>query len=231
MREEKDHRQRRLNNTCHYSFSNHSRHNESYHSHSRTDKRSSVRHKSRHRSQRQHTRTSNRNQSPPNSGSCSSSDTESSASSSEYSSDDKYSLSHSCYDDRVCSSVISSSPDRRYYNQYDKRHHQHEKHLSPERSYLHQDSQIYQIKSLSMAETNSCKIDNLAKDSLPMHASEDQNENGVRSTRKLKVDAFQHEFRQFDRIECMARLILSRTRTPPRIGFHSQPLNWRGLFL
>ena len=68
MREEKDHRQRRLNNTCHYSFSNHSRHNESYHSHSRTDKRSSVRHESRHRSQRQHTRTSSRNQSPPSSG-------------------------------------------------------------------------------------------------------------------------------------------------------------------
>ena len=226
MREEKDHRQRRLNNTCHYSFSYQSRHNESYHSHSRTDKRSSVRHKSRHRSQRQHTRTSSRNQSPPSSGCCSSSDTESSASSSEYSSDDKYSLSYSCYDDRVCSSVISSSPDRRYYNQYDKRHHQHEKHLSPERSYHHQDRQIYQIKSLSMAETNSCKRDNLAEDSLPMHASEDQNENRVRSTRKLKVDAFQQEFRQkFDRIECMARLILSRTRTPPRIGFH------RGLFL
>ena len=57
--------------------------------------------KSRHRSQRQHTRTSSRNQGPPSSGCCSSSDTESSASSSEYSSDDKYSLSHSCYDDRV----------------------------------------------------------------------------------------------------------------------------------
>ena len=82
--------------------------------------------KSRHRSQRQHTRTSSRNQGPPSSGCSSSSDTESSASSSEYSSDDKYSLSHSCYDDRVCSSVISSSPDRRYYNQYDKCHHQHE---------------------------------------------------------------------------------------------------------
>ena len=214
------------------SSSYHSGHNESCHSRSRTDKRSSVRHKSRRRSQRQRTKTSSRNQSAPSSGCCSSSDTESSASSSEYSSDDKYSLSHSCYDDRVCSSVISSSPDRRYYNQYDKRHHQHEKHLSPERSYHHQDRQIYQIKSLSMAETNSCKRDNLAEDSLPMHASEDQNENRVRSTRKLKVDAFQQEFRQkFDRIECMARLILSRTWTPPRIGFHSQPLNWRGLFL
>ena len=220
------------------SSSCHSGHNESYHSRSRTDKRSSVRHKSRHRSHRQHTKTSSSYQSPPRSGCCSSSDNESSASSPEYSSDDKYS-SHLCYDDRVCSTVNSSSSDRRYYNQYDKRHHHHEKHLSPERSYHHQDRQIYQIKSLSMAETNSCKRDNLAEDSLPMHASEDQNENRARSTRMLKVEqdppftnAFQQEFRQkFDPIECMARLILSRTRTPPRIGFHSQPLNWRGLFL
>ena len=74
---------------------------------------------------------------------------------------------------------------------YNKRHHQHEKHLSPERSCHRQDRQIYEIKSLPLAETNSCKRDNLAEHSLPMLGSEDRNktyENRVRSTRMLKVE-------------------------------------------
>ena len=70
---------------------------------------------------------------------------------------------------------------------------------------------------------------------------ENQDDTEFKATRKLRAfndtpvtssSSFKQEFlHRLDKIKCMAKLLLSRSQTPPRTGFRNQPLNWRGLFL
>ena len=73
---------------------------------------------------------------------------------------------------------------------------------------------------------------------------EDRDNRDFKATRKLRAlddtpvtrsssfNMFEQEFlHRLDNINCMAKLIISRSQAPPRTGFRNQPLNWRGLFL
>ena len=70
---------------------------------------------------------------------------------------------------------------------------------------------------------------------------EDRDDTDFKATRKLRAvknppvtssSSFKQEFlHRLDNIKCMAKLLLSRSQTPPSTGFRNQPLNWRGLFL
>ena len=159
-------------------------------------------------------------------------------SSSSCSSEDSYSSSSSSGSN--CSSVKSyyssdddSPSDRHYASTGHHRGHYHEE-CPPERHYYphHQ-----QRKSQLLRNSRSKRVSDLNDDYLSLCNSEDQYKTEEKTTRRLKVAqntpvTFQQEFlHRLDNITCMAKLLLSRSQTPPRTGFRNQPLNWRGLFL
>ena len=158
----------------------------------------------------------------PASSSCSSSsDKESSNSDSHYTSDDC--LSGSSSDDRYFSPERHCHQLYRRQSLYEKYHHD-------------QDDTIYQQpRSLLLPETGKNKS---YVDIMPEVENRDNRD--FKATRKLRAlddtpvtrsSSFKQEFlHRLDNINCMAKLILSRSQTPPRTGFRNQLLNWRGCF-
>ena len=160
----------------------------------------------------------------PTSSSCSSSDNESSNSDSQYTSDDSFYSSGLSPDDRYF------SPER-YCHQPCRRQLLHEKYRHDQNDRLY-----HEPRSLLSSETGK---DKSYVDIMP--EVEDQDNTDFKATRKLRAfndtpvtssSSFKQEFlHRLDNIKCMAKLLLSRSQTPPRTGFCNQPLNWRGLFL
>ena len=161
----------------------------------------------------------------PTSSSCSSfSDNESSNSDSEYTSDDSFYSSGSSSDDRYF------SPKRHCHQPYRRR-------LLYEKYRHDQNDRLYhQPRTLLSSETGKDKsYVNI------MPEVEDRDNTDFKATRKLRAlddtpvtssSSFKQEFlHRLDNNNCMAKLILSRSQTPPRTGFRNQPLNWKGLFL
>ena len=164
---------------------------------------------------------SRRHYSPTSSSCSSSSDNESSNSDSEYTSDDSFYSSGSSSDDHYL------SPERQCHQPYRRR-------LLYEKYRHDQDDTLYQQpRSLLLSES---RKDTSNEDIMPEVENRDNRD--FKATRKLRAlddtpvtrsSSFKQEFlHRLDNINCMAKLILSRSQ---RTGFRNQPLNWRGLFL
>ena len=160
----------------------------------------------------------------PISSSCSSSSDESSNSDSKYTSDDSFYSSGSNSDDR------NFSPERHCHQPYRRRL------LYKKYRHDQKDRLYHQPRSLLLSESGK---DTSYEDIMP--EVENRDDTDFKATRKLRAfndtpvtssSSFKQEFlHRLDNITCMAKLLLSKSQTPPRTGFRNQPLNWRGLFL